>query len=384
MVLVLLQDPLPGGRQPGGRVARDVLLEEPLSLDPVGVSDDGDGPSREVREHGRGDQRVVPDDFAFGESGRRVQRFVQIGRCELPVFDPDCDLVARRLRRYGRTRFRCRHPCRLFRPCGCRVRRGRDGDLAWLLVLAQSAPGGVAQTSRAAGELPVHGLADHRRLDPPGPADVRARRLGGERVPCAFEGFQPRPQVFAFAVGQSRAHVPDVEQIAGAGLVRAEQQPASRPGDTALPGVPPAHDHLSGLYQRVLQPGVGAFARCVGRTAVLRDESFVAGGGYVREQVGGRAAIGVEFGEGDRAHHRHSVRVGHRRRQQLLSAFVVGGAQQRFRAKAQQVEREEPDRKVVERLAASGAAAAVPSAATLLQQPEIRLPGLVVDHNLAV
>ena len=66
--------------QPVRSRLRQLLLEERRLLDPVGPALAGSGPALDMRQHHRGDRRVVPEDVGFGGSGSRIQHFVGIGQ----------------------------------------------------------------------------------------------------------------------------------------------------------------------------------------------------------------------------------------------------------------------------------------------------------------
>jgi hypothetical protein len=108
----------PGGADPVRPVFGDVLLEEGLAADALGIALQGQRPVGDVRQqHGR-HPLVVVEHLGLGKPGFRVQDLTQVGQGQRPAVDLDRDLG---LRTHGpRPWGRCRRagPYRPGRACG--------------------------------------------------------------------------------------------------------------------------------------------------------------------------------------------------------------------------------------------------------------------------
>ncbi|MBB5891397.1 hypothetical protein [Kutzneria kofuensis] len=92
---------------------------------------------------------------------------------------------------------------------------------------------------------------------------------------AASQRFQPFAEITACLFCEAGAHVVDVGQRPGVGVVRAQHQAADRAGQPVLARPEAADDDVLGLDQGMLEPGVGAPARRVRSGPHFRDESFL-------------------------------------------------------------------------------------------------------------
>ena len=95
----------PGGADPVGPVLGDVLVEEGLAVDAVGVTLEGQRAARQVRQRRGRHPLVIVEHLGLGEPGRRVQHLGQVSQRQRPPVDLDGHLG---LRAHGpRPRDRC-------------------------------------------------------------------------------------------------------------------------------------------------------------------------------------------------------------------------------------------------------------------------------------
>ena len=107
-----------GGADPVRAVLGDVLLEEGLAVDALGVALEGQRAAGDVRQQDTRHPLVVVEHLGLGEPGLRVQDLGQVGQGQRPAVDVDGNFS---LRAHGRRPSgRCRRggPCRPGRASG--------------------------------------------------------------------------------------------------------------------------------------------------------------------------------------------------------------------------------------------------------------------------
>ena len=97
------------GAQPRRECLRNILLEERLALNPVGIPPQRERPVQQVRQNQIGDGGIVIQNVALGVAFGRVEDFVQVGELEhvavdragslLPAREEDFGMLARYLPR---------------------------------------------------------------------------------------------------------------------------------------------------------------------------------------------------------------------------------------------------------------------------------------------
>jgi hypothetical protein len=214
-----------------------------LAVDAVGIALERQRPAGEVGEERRRDARVVGDEVALGEAGLRPQDLVEVRELQPPPLDHHLAAVLGQL---------------------------LDDLDRRLLVRAQPLERRVAQhpVARQLGELD---LREQQRLDPLRPARPVARR---QRRAVGPQGPEPARQVVERLLGEPRADLAGVAQLAALGIVAADEQRADPVLAPALAGLPADDDELVAAQVLDLDPGAGAAAGLVTGVHALGDQSL--------------------------------------------------------------------------------------------------------------